>query len=193
MTFVVLIVLQSVVVMASSSAASSSLSQSTLRGVADIDTSNQPMNPLLSWGIGLAQMLNNLLAIVYESTSKSRSVVGNVDVQNPDEVFKTGHGMLERFATSGLEGFADGSPRIPILRWMFLPEALAVLHNGEVCLANFVPDLTPRVPTALGDSCLTFKESGKCPSGANGIGMQKAYNKRLRIFQGKTEPIVILT
>ena len=163
MTIVVLIVLQFVVVMASSSAASSSLSQSALQGVADKGTSNQPMNPLLFWGIGMANMLNNLLAIGYESTSNSRSVIGNVNVENPQECFKACHGMLELFATSGLQGFAGGSARIPILRWLFLPEALAVLHNGEVCLANFVPDLEPRVPTLLGDSCLTFQGELEMP------------------------------
>ena len=163
--------LQIVIVMASSSAASSSLSPSTLGGVAGSlstlggvagkDTSNEPLNNILSWGMAVVQMLHNLLAIGYDSTSASRNVVPNVDAQHPGEVFQAGEGILGRFATSGLGGFADGTPRIPILRWLCLPEVQVVLHNGEAYLADFVPDDAPREPILLGDSCMTFKNVNK--------------------------------
>ena len=80
--------------------------------------------------------------------------------------------VLTAFATSGSKEFASDSTRVPLMRFAFLPDVLMMVANGTRVLADYFPDMKPRTPTLVGDSCGTFKKGNKTPSGDNGTAFQ---------------------
>ena len=67
-----------------------------------------------------------------------------------------------------------------------------MLGQGTSLFGNYTPDVEPRRPTVIGDSCVTFN-SGNKTAESDGMGMAKAYSERRSKWEGKTLPIVILT
>ena len=179
--------------MAMSSAASSSC-ESGPKGFAQATEGTSKGKPslLATWAMRVSYMLTDFLKIGAESTCDSQAVLANMDLEDYQEVFSNGHEVLTHFATSGPKGFAS-SDRIPVMRWKWLDNACTVLANGEKLLADYTPDVKPRSPTVIGDSCLTFKDGNTTPAGTDGKAMGIGHAKRQHIWKDKTMPIVILT